>query len=353
VTATLTLVLALAVAFALTPAVARLPGLVAVPLPDRWHARTTPVTGGIALVVAFLVALQPALVDAAVPSRYLPLVLLVVGAFALGLWDDVRALPPRAKLAGQVAIAAAAALGGLHPDWLPVGVAIPLAVVVLVAAMNSLNLLDHVDGLAAGTTAIAALALAGIAALVAEAGSSVVPMAVAGACLGFLPWNLRRGRPALVFMGDAGAHMLGAALGGLALLSSPGGAGGAAAAVAAPLLVLAIPLLDTALVTTVRLAEGRPVSQGGRDHSSHRLVYAGLSEHQAVGLLLGVAAASAGAAVLVVAVESALATAAAAAVVFGLLVALGARLATVREVDAAVVPLRPGEPGEKPDAQTG
>ena len=211
------------------------------------------------------------------PSSYLPLVLLVCGAFALGLWDDVRSLPPRAKFAGQLAIATAAAVGGLYPDWLPTAVAIPLAIVVLVGAMNSLNLLDHVDGLAAGTAAIAALALAAVAGLVGEAGSSVVPVAVAGACLGYLPWNFRRGRPALVFMGDAGSHLLGAALGGLALLSSPGGAGGAAIAVCAPLLILAVPVLDTALVTLVRLAEGRPVSQGGRDHSSHRLVYAGLT----------------------------------------------------------------------------
>lgn len=349
-----TLVLALVVALVLTPAVARLPGLVAMPVPDRWHARVTPVTGGIALFAAFLVGLQPALLRGAVPSSYLPLVLLVCGAFALGLWDDVRSLPPRAKLAGQVAIATAAAAGGLYPDWLPAAVAIPLAIVVLVAAMNSLNLLDHVDGLAAGTAAIAALALAAVAGLVGEAGSSVVPVAVAGACLGYLPWNFRRGRPALVFMGDAGSHLLGAALGGLALLSSPGGAGGAAIAICAPLLILAVPVLDTALVTLVRLAEGRPVSQGGRDHSSHRLVYAGLSTHQAVALLLAIAAIAAGAAVVVVAAGSALVTAAAAALVFAMLVAFGARLATVEEgKPAQLLAFRRRPPTEDRDARAG
>jgi UDP-GlcNAc:undecaprenyl-phosphate GlcNAc-1-phosphate transferase len=180
-----------------------------------------------------------------------------------------------------------------------------------------------------------------------------VPVAVAGACLGFLPCNLRRGRPALVFMGDAGSHLLGAALGGLALMSSPGGAGGVAAAIAAPMLILAVPVLDTALVTVVRLAEGRPVTQGGRDHSSHRLVYAGLSAHQAVGVLLAFAAACAVAAVLVVVVDSALVTLTVAAIVFALVVALGARLLAVAEVEGDVVPLRTPSSERRRDARAG
>jgi UDP-GlcNAc:undecaprenyl-phosphate GlcNAc-1-phosphate transferase len=354
-TGSITLALAFVLALAIAPAVARLPGLVALPMPDRWHARTTPVTGGIALFAAVLISLQPALAQGSVPAGYVPLVLAVSAAFVLGLWDDVRALPPRLKLAGQAAVAVGAAAGGVHPDWLPVWAAIPLAIVVLVCAMNALNLLDHVDGLAAGTAAIAALALAAVAGIVGPSGSATVPLAVAGACLGFLPWNYRRRRPALLFMGDAGSHLLGAALGGLVLLSAPGGAGGSA--VAAPLLILAIPLLDAVLVTLVRLAEGRPVSQGGRDHSSHRLVYAGLEAHRAVALLLAIAATSATAAVVVVAVDDALLALAAAGVAFAALVLFGVRLAKIDaggHQAAQVVPLRPPAAGrEHGDAHTG
>src|SRR4029453_8945552 len=97
----------------------------------------------------------------------------------------------------------------------------------------------------------------------------------------FLPFNYRPRRPAALFMGDSGSHMLGFALGGLAPLGRPGGAGGAAAAVAAPLLILALPVLDTGLVMLVRFSEGRAVWQGGRDHSSHRLAYTGRSERRA------------------------------------------------------------------------
>ncbi|HWG55642.1 MAG TPA: hypothetical protein VNT58_03875, partial [Gaiellaceae bacterium] len=97
-------------------------------------------------------------------------------------------------------------------------------------------------------------------------------------------------RSAAVFMGDSGSQVLGFVLACLALLTSWKVAGTSLTTILLPLLVLAIPILDTALVTVTRLLEGRPVSQGGRDHSSHRLVYYGLSERKAVGLLAGVAA---------------------------------------------------------------
>ena len=107
-------------------------------------------------------------------------------------------------------------------------------------------------------------------------------LALALACAGFLPFNLRpRGR-ARVFMGDSGSQVLGFALAALGLASSWKVAGTTVATLLLPLLVLAVPILDTTLVTIVRLLEGRPIYQGGRDHTSHRLVYHGLSEKRAV-----------------------------------------------------------------------
>jgi UDP-GlcNAc:undecaprenyl-phosphate GlcNAc-1-phosphate transferase len=119
----------------------------------------------------------------------------------------------------------------------------------------------------------------------------VVALALGFACAGFLPFNLRPGRAASVFMGDSGSQVLGFTLAALALSSSWKVAGTTLTTMVLPLLVLAIPILDTALVTVRRLLEGRPVTQGGRDHASHRLVYYGLSERKAVALLAVVATA--------------------------------------------------------------
>ncbi|MGB2874289.1 MAG: MraY family glycosyltransferase [Gaiellaceae bacterium] len=320
--------MALAAAFAalLCGAFLRLPGPTALPKPDRWHSQPTPAAGGIALFAAFLLALQPGVLHAAVHRTYLPVVLGAAAAFALGLWDDSRPLSPQVKLIGQIVIAVGAAAGGLRPDWISTWAGIPLAAAALLAAMNGFNLLDNIDGLAAGTALIASTGLAVLAGLVPGSGSSVVAGALAGACLGFLPFNYRPGRPAALFMGDSGSHLLGFVLGGLALLASPGGAGGVAAAIAAPLLILSLPILDTSLVAVSRLGRAQPVWKGGLDHSSHRLVDRGLSEWRAVALLLGVAAFSTTTALLVVIVDRPVATAVSGALVFVGLILLAALL---------------------------
>ncbi len=116
-------------------------------------------------------------------------------------------------------------------------------------------------------------------------------LALALACAGFLPFNLRPKRSAAVFMGDSGSQVLGFALAALGLAASWKVAGTTVATLLLPILVLAVPILDTTLVTVVRLLDGRPVYQGGRDHTSHRLVYHGLSEKRAVVLLAVISAA--------------------------------------------------------------
>ena len=142
------------------------------------------------------------------------------------------------------------------------------------------------DGLAATLAAIAFVFFA-IDAVTLHPNDASLAFALAGvlACVGFLPFNLRpRGR-ALVFMGDSGSQMLGFALAALGLSSSWRVAGTTVATLVLPVLVLAVPILDTTLVTIARLLDGRPIHQGGRDHSSHRLVRFGLSERHAVALL--------------------------------------------------------------------
>jgi UDP-GlcNAc:undecaprenyl-phosphate GlcNAc-1-phosphate transferase len=350
-----TLVLAICCVALLALDVRRLPGPRAVPLPDRWHRTITPASGGIALFGAFVLALQPALFSGAVGREYVPLLVGAGAAFALGFWDDTASIGVQKKFAGQVAIALGAAAAGVRPDWLPLWAGIAVACVILVASMNSFNLLDNMDGLAAGTAAIAALGLALVAGLVPGSGSSVVAASLAGACIGFLPFNYRLRRPAALFMGDSGSHMLGFALGGLALLASPGGAGGAAAAVAAPLLILAVPVLDTGLVMLVRFSEGRSVWQGGRDHSSHRLVYSGMGERRAVAVLLGIAVNCTATAIALVILQDVLLIAVAVGATLAALVAFASQLVVIKEQPGQMVELEPAVFAhvKKHDAQVG
>lgn len=344
-------VIATVTCLALSPWAARVPRLVALPSEDRWHRHVTPVTGGLAIAGGFLLAAGLAGFGGEIARLDLIVVLGAAAAGGLGLYDDIRTISPRRKLAGQVLVAALAVAAGLRPDWLPAEIGAPLSVLALVGAMNSVNLLDNMDGLAAGTSAVAALGLVGVATVTDGAAAPLVAAALAGACLGFLPANYRLRRPAAMFMGDSGSHLLGFALAGLAILASPRGAGGIAATVLAPLLILAVPMLDTTLVTVMRLIEGRPIHQGGRDHCSHRLVWSGFGERVAVGLLVGLGAFSAVAAVAIIALDDPLVTAALAGVVFASLVAIAARLSVMgeRAAEATIVPFRIGEPQDDPE----
>ena len=264
--------------------------LVARPTGERWHARTTPTFGGVGIAAGAAAGLGLAVaVDAVEPtSELLGIVLGAALLFGAGLLDDLRGLSPVAKLAAQLAAAGIAVSLGLEVQLVGNDVlATAVALVWLVGITNAFNLLDNMDGLAATMAAIAC-GLFAVAATTGDADSDLVvtvALATGFACLGFLPFNLRPNRAAAVFMGDSGSQLLGFTLAALGLASSWTVAGTTTATVLLPLLVLAIPILDTTLVTVVRLLERRPVTQGGKDHTSHRLVYYGLSERKAVALL--------------------------------------------------------------------
>ncbi|MGB2750524.1 MAG: hypothetical protein WBC19_00560, partial [Pyrinomonadaceae bacterium] len=153
----------------------------------------------------------------------------------------------------------------------------------VVGITNAINLLDNMDGLAAGISAIAAISLA----VNFAAGGSMTEVlfisAFVGALLGFLVFN---SNPASVFMGDCGSMFVGFFLSGAVLLNQTGGRSrGIVAVIAVPVLVLFVPIFDTTFVTILRKLRGQPASQGGRDHTSHRLVALGLSERSAVWML--------------------------------------------------------------------
>lgn len=261
----------------------------------RWRADAVPLAGGMAMAAGFAVAVAGF-------GRDLPgagAVLASAGtALAVGLADDLHPLPAWAKLAGQAGAGVVLAALGVRAS-LPGPEALAWAATIawVVVAANAFNLFDNFDGAAGGAALVAAVTVAlwwGL-----GAGPTAPAAALAGAAAGFLLWNAP---PARIFMGDAGSHFLGAALAGLTLLDAGrAGTTGPAPAVLAvlvPVVLLAVPLFDTVLVTVERRRHRRPLAVGGRDHTAHRLARLGLAPRRVALLLWGLTAAAAGAASL-------------------------------------------------------
>jgi UDP-GlcNAc:undecaprenyl-phosphate GlcNAc-1-phosphate transferase len=262
-----------------TPAVIALAwrmGWVARPREDRWHCRPTALMGGVAIFFG-TVASWVATCDW---HAVAPVALPATAMFLLGLVDDrCWELRPHQKLIGQ--LAAGAVLIATHVQFsaLPPLLALPLALLWVVGITNAVNLLDNMDGLAAGVSCISALALAAY--CLEEGAQAVAPavLALAGACAGFLLYNFN---PARIFMGDCGSLFIGFSLAALAIQGSNRAAPNLVLSLLVPVAVLAIPIFDTTLVAVVRFMNGRPIMPGFRDHSSHRMVSLGLSERGTV-----------------------------------------------------------------------
>jgi UDP-GlcNAc:undecaprenyl-phosphate/decaprenyl-phosphate GlcNAc-1-phosphate transferase len=258
-------------------------GFVAKPRAERWHSRPTALAGGVGIFVAFFI-------PAVVAGGHIRLHLLAGASamFILGLVDDVVHLKPYAKLVGQFAVAAlTVATGSLLPWTRVLVVNQAISLFWIIGITNALNLLDNMDGLAGGVACLASVFQAIFFVIQRQLPEAACSIALAGAAAGFLVFNRR---PASIFMGDCGALFLGYTLAVLAMEHGYGRSRGLLATVAVPVLVMLVPIFDTTFVTLVRLVRGRPVSQGGRDHTSHRLVLLGLSEETAVGTLLGLGA---------------------------------------------------------------
>jgi UDP-GlcNAc:undecaprenyl-phosphate GlcNAc-1-phosphate transferase len=268
--------------------------LVAHPTGERWSEHPTPTFGGVGIFLGFAAGIALALATGGVHAHS-ELFGILGGAallFVAGLIDDVYTLPAAVKLAAQFGAAGIALAGGLSVQIVSNdALATVIGLLWLVGMTNAFNLLDNMDGLAGTLAVIAAVFFAIDAVTVHEERLLlVVSLSLALASLGFLIFNFRPGKPALVFMGDSGSQVLGFTLGALGLATSWKVAETTIATLLLPVLVLAIPILDTALVTAVRMREGRPIHQGGKDHTSHRLVRSGLSEQKTVVLLAAIAA---------------------------------------------------------------
>jgi UDP-GlcNAc:undecaprenyl-phosphate GlcNAc-1-phosphate transferase len=279
--------LALVVSMILTPVcrrIARQAGFVAAPKEDRWHRTPTALFGGVAIAsttIALGVVVGPDI-------RLWPLIAGAAAMALVGLLDDVLTIKPSTKLVMQISLASMLVFLDYRLGWTDAPVLdAMLTLLWVVGITNSFNLLDNMDGLCAGIALIAGTFLLGT--LYAHTGVSPISMYLAvllGSTAGFLVYNIH---PATIFMGDTGSLFLGFNLAGLTLLAtsigSRSGASGVLSVVAGPALLLLIPIFDTTLVTVMRILSGRLPSQGGRDHSSHRLVAIGLPESSAVATL--------------------------------------------------------------------
>jgi UDP-GlcNAc:undecaprenyl-phosphate GlcNAc-1-phosphate transferase len=327
---------ALAASYAVIRAALRSPlasRLSAAPRDDRWHGEATPLVGGLGIAAGLAAgAVAGVLTGVVEPNSELWGVL---GGCALlflaGFVDDLYSLPAWAKLGVQVGAAGLALWSGLTvelvgSDW----IAVPLGILWLVGMTNAFNLLDNMDGLAATLAAIAAGYFA-LDAVTVHPNDTVLVLALslALACVGFLHFNLRLRGAAAAFMGDSGSQVLGFAVACFGLLTSYKVAGSTVATLLLPILILAVPILDTTLVTIVRLLEGRPIHQGGRDHASHRLVYHGLSEKRSVVLLALVAAALGGTSFAYAVLDNTLVTLIGVLVTFALLVQFASFLSDI------------------------
>ena len=267
------------------------------PAARKVHMTATPLLGGAAVYGAFA---------ATVLFNFtfsLQLKGVAVGAtivVAVGLLDDVFDVPARWKLAGQTVAVAVAVAYGVVLDTVPTAwpgsgvINVALTLVWFLAVTNALQFLDGMDGLAAGLGAIAALFFSLAALQTSQPYLMFLAAPLVGACLGYLPYNFRFGRPATIFLGDAGASFIGFTLAGLAVMGE--WAENDFIGLLTPVLILAVPLFDIAFVGTVRVVTGKVHSVGewlaytARDHIHHRFEALGLTRTETVLLIFFIAA---------------------------------------------------------------
>jgi UDP-GlcNAc:undecaprenyl-phosphate GlcNAc-1-phosphate transferase len=290
---------AFAIAFFATPvarAYARWRGVLDQPAARKVHQVATPLLGGAAVYFAFAVTL---LANFQFSQQLKGVALGASLVVALGIVDDVAELPAWLKLLGQVAATALAMLYGVVlavvPEQLPGAAVVNMLLTLLwvLTVTNAIQFLDGMDGLAAGLGAIAGIFFAITALQTGQAYLMFLSVALVGACLGFLPYNFRRGG-ATVFLGDSGASFIGFTLGGLAVMGEWAD-DDPLVALFTPMLILGVPLFDITFVSVARVVTGKVrsvrhwLAYTGKDHIHHRFQALGLTKAQSVFLIYFVA----------------------------------------------------------------
>ena len=259
-------------------------GLLDKPSAHKAHETPTPLMGGTAMFAALAIG---AVASGLLTGRMAGIVLAATLLFGLGLWDDARGMAPKVKFLGQLlAVGLAVSLGLVARVAGTPLLDIPLTLLWLVGLTNSLNLLDNMDGISSGVAAVVAVFFFFAATVLGDGQVGAVALCLAGAALGFLIYNFP---PATIFLGDSGSMVYGFVLAALGILLMNEARG--PSEMLAPCALMALPTLDTTLVTVTRRLEGRDISQGGKDHMSHRMAALGASARTVAWAHYGLAAA--------------------------------------------------------------
>ncbi len=290
---TLSITVAFLISFAATPLVKKFAEKVgAIDVPKdarRVHDHPIPRMGGLAIFLGFLISVVLFVkIDTKLQGVLLGAVVIVI----VGIIDDITPLKAWLKFLFQILAAVIAVLHGVTIQLLSNPIisgeahlilgylSIPVTVIWIVAVTNSVNLIDGLDGLAAGVSTISAVTLVVIALVASEGSIAVIMAALAGACLGFLPYNFN---PAKIFMGDTGALLLGYVLSTVSVIGFFKFY--AFITVLIPLLAMAVPIIDTTVSFFRRLLTGKNPMQADRGHFHHKLIDMGLSQKQAVAII--------------------------------------------------------------------
>jgi UDP-GlcNAc:undecaprenyl-phosphate GlcNAc-1-phosphate transferase len=279
--------IALIVAYALTPSVKKLAikvGAVDRPNARKVHTHIIPRLGGLAIYIGFLAGV---LYSMPMNHEMLGLLLGCTAIVCVGIWDDICNIPAKVKLVGQILSAAIPVAFGIQIEWLtnpfgnliilPEVVAIPLTIFWIIGFTNTVNLIDGLDGLAAGVSFIASISMFLMAVSMNQYLPAMIIISMAGAALGFLQYNFN---PAKIFMGDTGSMLLGYTMAVTAVLGLVKTA--ATIALVVPVIALGLPILDTLFAIIRRKMSGVPIFTPDKGHLHHRLLALGLSQKQAV-----------------------------------------------------------------------
>ncbi|MBO8157876.1 MAG: undecaprenyl/decaprenyl-phosphate alpha-N-acetylglucosaminyl 1-phosphate transferase [Bacillaceae bacterium] len=266
-------------------------GAVDQPNHRKVHKKVMPRLGGLAIYISFLIGVILFFPD---ESYIWPI---LIGGFIIivtGILDDIRELSPLVKLTGQLAAALVVALGGVTVEFinLPFGegqlyfgdFSIPITILWIVAVTNAINLIDGLDGLAAGVSSIALLTISGLAITMGNTFVVIIGFILLGSTLGFLVYNFY---PAKIFMGDSGALFLGFMISVLSLL---GFKNVTLFSFVIPMIILGVPISDTIFAIVRRMLQGKPISAPDKSHLHHCLLRLGYSHPETVLMIYAMSA---------------------------------------------------------------
>ncbi|MGV8980039.1 glycosyltransferase family 4 protein [Clostridium sp.] len=269
----------------------------------RVHCKPVPVMGGLAIYISFVIGVI--LYNGILTTSQLGI---IIGATVIvmgGMIDDIKDLSPKYKLLIQIMGAVCLLLSGVRISiltnpfrefypYLNIGwINIPLTIIWIVAVTNAFNLIDGLDGLAAGVAFIACVTLMIVSIINGRLEAAFLTAVLSGAILGFIPYNFN---PASIFMGDTGSQLLGFLLAAISIETAIKSA--TAFVIAVPILAFGLPIYDTLFAMIRRKANGKPIMQADKGHLHHRLLDMGLSQKQAVIIMYFISAALGGASIL-------------------------------------------------------